>query len=77
MRMEQNKSKERIRSGAYVPFDEKPFIHVRKGKIHKLSDSGGTGPNPYTMASLLLKNISKVCLLCKNNFAEGRITNSF
>ena len=73
---EPGKTKEQSRSGAFVPCDKKTFVHVRKGKIYELPDSGGTGPNSYTMAGLLLKDFSTVCLICKHKFAERRTLNS-
>lgn len=83
MRMEQKsfffepeKPKEQSRSGAFVPYDRKTLIRVRKEKIYALPDSEGTGTNLCTMAGLLLKNFSTVCLICKHRFAERRTANS-
>ena len=73
---EPGKTKEQSRSDAFVPYDKKTFVQVRKGKIYELPDSGGTGPNSCTMAGLLLKDFSTVCLICKHKFAERRTTNS-
>ena len=74
--LEPGKTKEQIRSDAFVPYDKKTFIHVRKGKIYELPDPGGTGPNSCTMAGLLLKDFSTVCLICKHRFAERRTADS-